>query len=130
VVSVLVILQGLIMYQLFRKTGLFPLASGSLIAWHRRQGYVLLLLFLLVGYLCVTRATVDWHDWRLVAHAFFATLTLIAVVSKILMVRVFPRASRVVPAAGIALFVAALVTTGTTVPWYLHMWLIRGVRPY
>ena len=69
VVSVLVILQGLIMFQLFRKTRLFPLAPGSLVSWHRRQGHILLVLFLLVGYLCVTRATVDWSDWRPVAAA-------------------------------------------------------------
>lgn len=130
VVSVLVILQGLIMVQLFRRTGLFPLAPGSLVAWHRRQGHVLLGLFLLVGWLCVTRAPIDWSNWRPVAHALFATLTLLAVVSKILLVRVFPRASRIVPAVGIVLFVAALVTTGTTVPWYLYMWLFQGVRPY
>jgi uncharacterized protein DUF6529 len=130
VVSGLVILQGLIMYQLFHKTWLFPLAPGSLVAWHRRQGHVLLVLFLLVGSLCVIKAPIDWSDWRPVAHALFATLTLIAVVSKILLVRVFPRASRIVPAVGIVLFVAALVTTGTTVPWYLYMWLVRGVRPY
>jgi hypothetical protein len=130
VMSVLVILQGLIMYQLFRKSGLFPLVPGSLVAWHRRQGYVLLVLFLLVGSLCVTRARVDWGNWRPVAHALFATLTLIAVVSKILLVRVFPRASRIIPTVGIILFVAALVTTGTTVPWYLYMWLFHGVRPY
>lgn len=130
VASVLVILQGLIMVQLFRKTGLFPLAPGSLVAWHRRQGYVLLVLFLLVGFLCVTRASVDWSDWRPVAHALFASLALLAVVSKIFLVRLFPRASRIVPAVGIVLFVAALVTTGTTVPWYLYMWLVQGVRPY
>ena len=128
--GVLVILQGLIIFQLFRKTELFPLAPESLVAWHRRQGHVLLGLFLLVGYLCVTRARVDWSDWRPVTHALFAALTLVAVASKILLVRVFPRAWRIVPAVGIALFVAALVTTGTTVPWYLYMWLIRGVRPY
>jgi hypothetical protein len=125
-----VILQGLIMYQLFRKTELFPLAPGTLVVWHRRQGHVLLVLFLLVGSLCVTSAPIDWSDWRPVAHALLATLTLMAVVSKILLVRVFPRASRIVPAVGIVLFVAALATTGTTVPWYLYMWLIRGVRPY
>jgi Family of unknown function (DUF6529) len=130
VVSVLVILQGLIMVQLFHKTRLFPLAPGSLAAWHRRQGYVLLGLFLLVGSLCVTRARIDWGDWRPVVHALFATLALLAVVSKILLVHVFPRATRIVPAVGIVLFVAALVTTGTTVPWYLYMWPVQGVRPY
>lgn len=129
-ISVLVILQGLIMLQLYRKTQTFPLSAGFLMAWHRRQGYVLLGLFVLVGYVCVTRAAVNWSDWRSVAHASFATITLIAIVSKILIVRVFPHATRYAPVVGIVLFVAALATTGTTVPWYLYLYLVRGIRPY
>jgi hypothetical protein len=129
VAIVLVIFQGLIMLQLYGKVKIFGLRTQTLAAWHRREGDVLLVLFLLVAYQCVTKASVDWEDWRTVAHAIFACLTLLLVVGKLLMVQAFPRAMKFVTAAGIALFVSALGATGTTVLWYLYMWLVRGIRP-
>ncbi|MFI5340006.1 MAG: DUF6529 family protein [Candidatus Methylomirabilales bacterium] len=129
VAMVLVILQGLIMLQLYGKARIFGLRAETLAAWHRRQGDVLLVLFLLVAYQCVTKASVDWEDWRPVAHAIFASLALVLVGGKLLMVQAFPRAMKFVTAAGIALFVSALGATGTTVLWYLYMWLVRGIRP-
>lgn len=129
VAMVLVILQALIMVQLYGKRRLFTLRPETLATWHRRQGDVLLVLFLLVAYQCVTKAEVDWSDWRPVAHAVFATLAIAAVVAKLLMVQAFPRAMKFVTAVGITLFVSALGATGTTVFWYLYMWLVRGSRP-
>lgn len=129
VAIVLVILQGLIMFQLYGKGKIFPLRTETLATWHRRQGDVLAVLFLLVAYQCVTKASVDWSDWRPVAHAVFATITIAAVLSKLLMVQLFPRAMKFVTAVGISLFVAALGATGTTVFWYLYLWLGRGIRP-
>ena len=58
-----------------------------------------------------------------------ASLTLALIVGKLLMVQVFPRAMKYVTATGLALFVSALGGTGTTVLWYLYMWLVRGFRP-
>ena len=80
VAMVLVILQGLIMLQLYGKARIFGLRTETLAAWHRRQGDALLVLFLLVAYQCVTKASVDWEDWRSVAHAVFASLALVLVV--------------------------------------------------
>lgn len=128
VAMVLAVLQALIMAQLYGKAKIFPLSSGALAVWHRRQGDVILVLFLFVAYQCVTKASVDWDDWRPVAHATFASVAVILVVGKLLMVQVFPRAMRFVTAVGITLFISAMGATGTTVFWYLYMWLARGIR--
>ncbi len=129
VAIVLVVLQGLIMLQLYGKAKVFPLRVEALRTWHRRQGDVLLVLFLLVAYNCVTKEKVDWGDWRPVAHAAFGTVTIAAVVAKLLMVQVFPRTMKYVTTVGLTLFVAALGATGTTVFWYFYMWLVQGIRP-
>ena len=129
VAMILVILQGLIMLQLYGKGRIFSLRAEQLAAWHRRQGDVLLVLFLLVAYQCVTKAQVDWGDWRPVAHAVLASVAIAAVASKLLMVQMFPRAMKFVTAVGLTLFIAAMGATGTTVFWYLYMLLVRGIRP-
>ena len=129
VAIILVILQGLIMLQLYGKGRIFRLRAEQLSAWHRRQGDVLLILFLLVAYQCVTKAQVDWGDWRPVAHAILASVAIAAVASKVIMVQMIPRAMKFVTAVGITLFIAAMGATGTTVFWYLYMWLVRGIRP-
>ena len=129
VAIILVILQGLIMLQLYGKGRIFSLRAEQLSAWHRRQGDVLLILFLLVAYQCVTKAQVDWGDWRPVAHAILASVAIAAVASKVIMVQMIPRAMKFVTAVGITLFIAAMGATGTTVFWYLYMWLVRGIRP-
>lgn len=125
----LVILQGLIMLQLYGKAKLFPLRTETLSAWHRRQGDVLLGLFVLVGYQCVTKLAVNWGDWRPVAHAVSATVALAALAAKLLMVQVFPRTRTYLTAVGLILFCAALGATGTTVLWYFYLWLGQGLRP-
>ena len=129
VAMVLVILQGLIMLQLYGKAKIFNLRSEKLSLWHRRQGDVLIVLFLLVAYYCVTKAEVNWGDWRSVAHAVFGMITITAVVAKLLMVQAFPRSMKYVTGVGLTLFIAALGATGTTVFWYLYMWLVQGIRP-
>jgi len=129
VAMVLVILQGLIMLQLYGRRKVFNLRTETLAAWHRRQGDVLLVLILLVAYHCVTKAKVYWGDWRSVAHAGFAMVTIASVVAKLLMVQVFPRTMKHVTAVGLTLFIAALGATGTTVFWYFYMWLVQGIRP-
>jgi hypothetical protein len=129
VAMILVVLQGLIMLQVYGKPQLFPVRMKTLTAWHRRQGDVLLVLFALVAYQCVTKAAVDWGDWRVVAHAASAMVALAAIVAKLLMVQVFPRAQRYITAVGITLFIAALGATGTTVLWYFYWWLGQGIRP-
>jgi uncharacterized integral membrane protein len=129
VAMILVILQGLIMLHLYGKGKIFNLRAETLSTWHRRQGDILLVLFLLVAYHCVTRAEVDWSNWRSVAHAVFGMVTITAVVAKLLMVQAFPRTMKYVTAVGLTLFVTALGATGTTVFWYFYMWLVQGIRP-
>ena len=129
VAIVLVVLQGLIMLHLCGKANIFPLRKETLSAWHRRQGDVLLLLFLVVAYLCVTKARLNWRDWRPVAHAVFAAVSIATLVAKLLMVQAFPRAMKYVTAVGLTLFLAALGATGTTVFWYFYTWLVWGIRP-
>ncbi len=129
VAMVLVILQGLIMVHLYGKRKIFNLRTETLATWHRRQGDVLLVLFAVVAYHCVTKAELDWGNWRPVAHAVFGMVTITAVVAKLLMVQAFPRTMKYVTAVGLTLFVAALGATGTTVFWYFYMWLVQGIRP-
>lgn len=129
VAMVLAVLQALVMAQLYGKARIFPLSPDTLAVWHRRQGDVILVLFLFVAYQCVTKASVDWDDWRPVAHATFASIAVILVVGKLFMVQAFPRAMRFVTAVGITLFISAMGATGTTVFWYLYLWLVRGTRP-
>jgi hypothetical protein len=129
VAMVLAVLQALIMVQLYGKAKVFPLKPATLAVWHRRQGDAILVLLLFVAYHCVTKASVDWGDWRPVAHAIFASVALVLVVGKLLMVQVFPRAMKFVTAVGITLLVSTMGATGTTVLWYLYMWLVRGIRP-
>jgi len=129
VVAALVVLQALMMLQLYDRGRVFPLPAAALMAWHRCQGYLLLGLIGVIAYACVTRTGVNWHDPRVVAHAAGGTILLGGLVVKVLSVRVFRRFRRVAPALGILLVTATVVTIGSTVPWYLFRWLVRGSRP-
>ncbi len=95
-------------------------------AWHRAEGFVALGLFALVGYLCVTRLTPDWTDARVAVHAVSAMLVFAVLGIKLLIVRVFHRAGRLVPALGIVIVVAALTTVATSAAWYLYSAWIGG----
>ena len=129
VAMVLVLMQGLLALHLYGKANLFPWSPATLRTWHRRQGDVLLVLFVLVAYHCVTRTAVNWRDWRPVAHAVCAVVTIAAVGVKLLMVQVVPRTMRSVTPVGLTLFIAALGATGTTVFWYFYTWTVWGIRP-
>lgn len=129
VVALLVALQALIMLQLYRRRRVFAVSADALMAWHRCQGYVLLALVLAIAYECVTNMMVNWHDPRVVLHAGAATVLVAVLLAKILSVRAFPRIRGAAPALGVLLVLAAVVTVGTTVPWYAFMWLVRGARP-
>jgi hypothetical protein len=115
-VAILVTLQALIMLQLSGRGRVFPLPEAALMRWHRRQGYVLLALIGVIAYACV-------------AHASSGTLLLTGRVGKVLSVRAVPRLRRFAPALGLLLVLAAVVTVGSTVPWYFFRWLVRGIRP-
>ncbi len=129
VAFVLVALQALTMYQLFGRGRPFPASPRTLMTWHRVEGFVLLCLFTLIGYQCVTRLKVDWSQPRVALHAVSATVVFAALSAKVVLVRVFRHKGPLVPALGIALAAAALTTVATSVPWYLYSrW--NGVLPY
>jgi hypothetical protein len=129
IVAVLVTLQALLMLQLYGRARLFPFSKAALMAWHRGQGYAAAGLVLTIGYTCMTQLGVNWRDPRAAAHAVAGTILLVGLVAKILSVRVVPRARRLAPALGLLLVLATLATIGTTIPWYVFMWLVRGTRP-
>ena len=129
VVAVLVVLQAIIMLQLYARGRVFPLPAAALMTWHRCQGYALLVLILAVAYACVTHTKVNWHDPRVVAHASSGVILSVGLVGKVLSVRLFPRVRRVAPALGLVLTLAAVVSIGSTVPWYFFTWLVWGIRP-
>jgi hypothetical protein len=129
VVAVLVVLQALIMLQLYARGRVFPLPAAALMTWHRYQGYALLVLMSVIAYACVTHTFVNWRDPRVVAHVGSGAIVMAGLVIKVLSVRVFPRVRRVAPALGLVLVLAAVVTIGSTVPWYLFTWPVRGIRP-
>ncbi len=114
--------QALTMYQLFGFGKPFPASPRTLMAWHRAEGFVILSLFALIGYQCVTRLRLDWSQWRVAAHVIAATTTFVALGAKVMIIRVFPRKGRLVPWLGIVLLAAALTTVATSVPWYLYQW--------
>ena len=128
-VAILVTLQALIMLQLSAHGRVFPLPEAALMRWHRCQGYALLTLIGVIAYGCVAHAGVNWRDLRVVAHASSGTLLLVGLVGKVVSVRAIPRLRRFAPALGLLLVLAAVVTVGSTVPWYFFMWLVRGIRP-
>ncbi len=117
---VLVVFQALTMYQLFGLGKVFPASPRTLMVWHRAEGFVILCLFALIGYQCLTRLRVDWSQWRVAAHVMAAMTTFVALGAKVMIVRVFPRTGRLVPWLGIVLLAAALTTVATSVPWYLY----------
>jgi hypothetical protein len=129
VVAVLVVLQALIMLQFYARSRVFLLPAAALMTWHRYQGYALLVLMSVIAYACVTRTIVNWRDPRVVAHVGSGAVMMAGLVIKVLSVRVFPRVRWVAPALGLVLALAAVVTIGSTVPWYLFTWLVRGIRP-
>ena len=129
VVAALAALQALMMLQLYDRGRVFPLSTAVLMTWHRWQGYLLLGLIGVIAYACVTRPGVNWHDPRVVAHVAGGTILLGGLVLKALSVRAVPRLRRVAPALGVLLVLAVALTVGSTVPWYLFRWLVRGGRP-
>jgi hypothetical protein len=128
VVAILVVLQALIMLQVYTRGRVFSLPLSALMRWHRSQGYALLVFIVLITFACVTRTSVNWHDPRVAAHAVSGMILIAGLFLKILSIRAFPRARRVVPVLGLVLVLAAVVAVGSTVPWYFFMWLVRGIR--
>ena len=65
----LAVLNLLIMLQLYGKISLFPWASEPLAWWHRRQGDVILVFFVLIAYHCVRYGYIDPGSPRVLGHS-------------------------------------------------------------
>lgn len=125
----LALLNLLIMGQLYGKIHLFPLRPKTLSHWHRRQGDVILLLFIFVAYHCLTEATVDPKDWRVLAHAVFGSAVLALILFKVMVVRFLPRLMPSIANIGSALFVSTTGVLLTSALWYFITWWQSGARP-
>ncbi|MBI4587578.1 MAG: hypothetical protein HY725_01960 [Candidatus Rokubacteria bacterium] len=126
---VLAVLNLLIMLQLYGKIRLFRWPSESLAWWHRRQGDVILVLFVLIAYHCVRYGYVDPGSPRVLGHSILGSLTMAVITLKLLTVRWIPRLMDYVAVIGATLFVATTGTVLTSALWYFLFWIREGVRP-
>src|SRR5262245_13951874 len=125
----LAVLNLLIMLQLYGKARLFPWTPESLACWHRRQGDVILVLFVLIAYHCVKYGYIDPASLRVLSHSVLGSLTLAIIALKFVTVRWVPRwMERIALIAG-ALFAATTGTVLTSVLWYFITWIRDGARP-
>lgn len=129
VAFVLAVLNLLIMLQLYGKIRLFSGAPAFLARWHRRQGDVILVLFVLIAYNCVTRGYVDPGSPRVLAHAVLGSLTLAVIALKFVTVNWIPRLMKHIAVIGATLFVATTGTVVTSALWYFVTWIREGARP-
>lgn len=129
VAFVLTVLNQLIMLQLYGKIRLFSGAPAFLARWHRRQGDVILVLFVLIAYNCVIRGYVDPGSPRVLAHAVLGSLTLAVIALKFVTVNWIPRLMNHIAVIGATLFVATTGTVVTSALWYFVTWIREGARP-
>lgn len=125
----LAVLNLLIMLQLYAKVRLFPLTPESLAWWHRRQGDVILVLFVVIAYDCVKYGYIDPASPRVLSHSVLGSLTLAVIALKFVVVRWVPRWRERIVVIGGALFAATTGTVLTSVLWYFVTWIREGARP-
>ncbi|MBI3078417.1 MAG: hypothetical protein HYY85_15740 [Deltaproteobacteria bacterium] len=104
----LAVLNLLTMSQLMGWIKLFRLPSRPLKLWHKRQGGVVLVGFLIIAYHCLTVVPNAVFTPRVIAHAIFGGIGLALILSKFCIVHLFPRLGRVLPTLGASLFVATV----------------------
>lgn len=125
----LAVLNLLIMLQLYGKIRLFPWAPESLAWWHRRQGDVILVLFVLIAYHCVRYGYIDPASPRVLGHSILGGLTMAVIALKFLTVNWIPRLMERIALIGATLFVATTGTVLTSALWYFLTWIREGARP-
>ena len=125
----LAVLNLLIMLQLYGKISLFPWASEPLGWWHRRQGDVILVLFVLIAYHCMRYGDIDPGSPRVLGHSILGSLTLAVITLKFLTVRGIPRLMDHIAVIGASLFLATTGTVLTSALWYWATWIRDGARP-
>ncbi len=126
---VLAVLNLLLMLQLYGRIRLFAGASEFLARWHRRQGDVILVLFILIAYHCVRYGYIDPDSPRVLGHSILGSLTLAIILLKFITVRWLPRLMERIALIGATLFVATTGTVLTSALWYFLTWIRAGARP-
>jgi hypothetical protein len=117
------------MLQLYGKVRLFPWRPEALAWWHRRQGDVILVLFVLIAYHCVKYGYIDPTSLRVLSHSVLGSLALVMIALKFVAVRWVPRWMERIAVMGGALFAATTGTVLTSVLWYFVAWIRGGTRP-
>ena len=125
---ILAVMQVLLMLQLYGKVRIFPGSPETLAWWHRREGDLLLLIFVAIAYHCVTRASIDPSSSRVFYHAIFGSLLLTVIIFKVLVVRWLPRVMPYIAWIGSALFIVATGTVLTSAGYYFYLWWAEGIR--
>jgi len=125
----LAVLNLLIMLQLYGKVRLFPGTPEPLARWHRRQGDVILVLFVLIAFHCVKYGYIDPASPRVLSHSILGTLALAMIALKFVAVRWVSRWTEHIAVIGGALFAATTGTVLTSVLWYFATWIRAGARP-
>jgi len=124
----LAIMQVLLMLQLYGKIRIFPGSRATLAWWHRREGDVLLLIFVGIAYHCITRAVIDRLSSRVISHAVFGSLLLTVILFKLLVVRWLSSVMPYVAWIGSALFVLTTGAVLTSAGYYFYLWWAEGIR--
>ena len=107
-----------------------PLVLAML--WHRRQGDVILVLFLLIAYHCLRYGYIDPDSPRVLSHSVLGSLTLAvlaAILLKLVTVRWIPRLMERIAVIGASLFVLTTGTVLTSALWCFLAWIREGARP-
>ena len=125
---ILAVMQVLLMLQLYGKIRIFPGSPETLAWWHRREGDLLLLIFVAIAYHCVTRAAIDPLSSRVVSHAIFGSILLTIIFFKVIVVRWVPGLMSYIAWIGSALFIVATGTVLTSAGYYFYLWWAEGIR--
>ena len=125
---ILAVLQVLLMLQLYGKIRIFPGSPATLASWHRREGDLLLLIFVGIAYHCITRAQIDPSSSRVFYHAIFGSFLLAVIFFKVLVVRWLPKVMSHVAWIGSALFLLVSGTVLTSAGYYFYLWWTTGIR--
>ena len=125
---ILAVVQVLLMLQLYGKIRIFPGSPSTLAWWHRREGDLLLLIFVGIAYHCVTRAFIDRESSRVVSHAIFGSVLLAVIFFKVLVVRWLPSVMPYVAWIGSTLFILTTGAVLTSAGYYFYLWWAEGIR--
>lgn len=119
----LLFFAGLSMYTMFEIFGRSSSAAsaGNLKKLHKASGYVYVLLFVLVSYLCIgfMMASKAEHSSRVALHVVLAYSLIVLLILKVLFVRVYRQFYSHARTIGIVMGVMSFVIVGISAGYYL-----------